>query len=387
MNNNWNLLRLFESVNGVSVPDESDIKQLNEIDWSGDFKDVVKKCIPPNELKKYLNDVLKNEKLPYKDRQKFSLDMPHVHGKRVQTDELGEVDVQSFIENITAYPKQILSDNIKMQKSETEDSISVNIGIPALRGLVYDMDEKQFYFVNTCPGAGSCATICYAKKGSYVMFPDVFVKQTRVLNLLLNNPSQFQSILQLELEKLCQKNKGYEIVFRWNDAGDFFTKKYYEIAKNITEYLTAKGYKFKSYGYTKMGDVVNADKPENFVINFSDDANKRETKKVDTDKVKKSIIVPKELFFDLMLKDKTGRNYVKDENGKVHFATRLGLDELKNRLAKEYGVDKKSIISYDQMLAIPETSEPKYNVIVMPAGDGDLPAQRKDVKITFLLFH
>jgi hypothetical protein len=383
----WNLLRLFESVNGISVPDESDIKQLNEIDWSGDFKDVIKKCIPPNDLKKYLNDVLKNNDLPYKDRQKFSLDMPHVHGKRLQTDDLGEVDIEQFIQNITDYPPKIISDNVKMQKSETEDSISINIGIPALRGLVYDMDEKQFYFVNTCPGAGSCATICYAKKGSYVMFPDVFVKQTRVLNLLLNDPSKFQSMLELELEKVCQKNKDYEIVFRWNDAGDFFTKRYYEIARDITKNLTKKGYNFKSYGYTKMGDVVNADKPENFVINFSDDANKRETKKVDTSNVKKSVIVPKELFFDLMLKDKTGRNYVKDENGKVQFASRLGLEELKSRLAKEYGVDKKSIISYDQMLGIPEGSEPKYNVIVMPAGDGDLPAQRKDVKITFLLFH
>lgn len=386
----WNLIKLFESVNGTSVKgslkEQDELNsQLNEIDWSGDFADVKKTCIPPKQLEEYLNDVLQNRAAKPKDRQKFGADKPIVHGGAVDVDEFGKIDIQAFIDNITQLPNQILSKNTKMQKSEDENQIMVNIGIPALRGLVYDMDEKEFYYVNTCPGAGTCALICYARKGSYIMFKDVFVKQTRILNLMLNDPSQFQNILEHELELICARNKGTEIVFRWNDAGDFFTKKYFSIAKDITANLQAKGYDFKSYGYSKMSDVVNdPTRPEDFTINFSDDANKKETGNVDTANVKKSVIVPKEFFDDLLLKD--GRHLAKVD-GKVKFKDAAGLDTLKQRLADKYGVDKSTIISYEKMLSIPQGTEPKYSVIIMPSGDGDVSAQRRDVRITFLLIH
>jgi len=257
MNKNWNLVRLFESVNGTKIngvlKEQEELNaQLNEIDWSGDFADVKKVCIPPDQLKKDLNDVLANRNAKPTDRTKIGADKPLVHGASIPVDEEGEIDVQAFIENITQMPNKILSQNVKMQKSESENQIMVNVGVPALRGLVYDKDENQFYYVNTCPGAGTCAIICYARKGSYVMFKNVFVSQTRILNLLLNDPAQFQNILQHEIELLCAKNKGTEVVLRWNDAGDFFTKKYFQIAKEITANLQAKGYKFKSYGYSKM---------------------------------------------------------------------------------------------------------------------------------------
>jgi Gene product 88 len=391
MSKNWNLVRLFESVNGVNI--KGDLKeqdelnaQLNEIDWSGDFADVKKVCIPPEQLKKDLNDVLANRAAKPADRTKIGVDKPLVHGAAIQQDEDGDIDVEQLIDNISQLPNEILSVNGKMVKSESENQIMVNIGIPALRGLVFDQQEKQFYYVNTCPGAGTCALICYARKGSYVMFKNVFVKQTRILNLLLNDPAQFQNILQHELELVCAKNKGMEIVLRWNDAGDFFTKKYFQIAKDITSNLQAKGYKFKSYGYSKMSDVVNdPSRPADFTINFSDDANKRETGKVNTDTAKKSVIVKRELFSDLIKRE--GRHYAKDANEKLQFNNPMALDTLKQRLADKYGVDKKSIITYEKMLSIPEGQEPKWNVIVMPSGDGDVSAQRQDVRITFLLEH
>lgn len=366
---------------------ESLIPHLNEIDWEKDFPDVSKKCIEPKQLTQYLNDVLSNRAAKPVDRKKFGADMPHVHGGAIKTDEEGDIDIAAFTKNITAMPNSILSGNIKMQKSATESSISVNIGIPALRGLVYDIQNKEFYFVNTCLGAGSCATICYAKKGSYIMFADVFVKQTRILNLLLNFPDRFQTILGHELEIVCIKNPDMEIALRWNDAGDFFSKRYFDIAVNITKELTAKGYSIKSYAYTKMGDIVNADRPDNFIVNFSDDANKRQTSKVDVESAKRSVIVPRELFTDLLLKDSTNRNYLKDKNGRVQFAQHNGLAILKGRLAQKYGVDPKTIITYPQMLGIEPTKGKTYNVIVMPTGDGDLSAQRNDVQITFLLEH
>lgn len=198
----------------------------------------------------------------------------------------------------------------------------------------------------------------------------------------------FKEILEQELEAVLKKNKGMEVILRWNDAGDFFTKKYFQTALEITKELQDKGYNFKSYGYSKMSDVMNSPlRPNDFTINFSDDANKRETKRVNTDKVKKSVIVNRVHFSDLILKDASGRHYAKDQNGRLQFKDKNGLNELKNRLAKLYMVDPSSILSYDQMMRMPEGNEPKWNVIVMPAGDGDVPAQRKDVRITFLLEH
>ena len=42
---------------------------------------------------------------------------------------------------------------------------------------------------------------------------------------------------------------------------------------------------------------------------------------------------------------------------------------------------------YDDLIKLPETNSIKYNVIVLPKGQGDIAAQRKDVQRTFLLYH
>ena len=63
-----------------------------------------------------------------------------------------------------------------------------------------------------------------------------------------------------------------------------------------------------------------------------------------------------------------------------------GVDKLKDRMAKKYNINKDSIITYEEMMNIKQTSEPKYNVIVS-SGDGDDSANRKDVLGTYLLIH
>lgn len=361
---------------------------LSEIDWEGRFGDVSKKPMSHEEAKEYLAKVVGNCKLKPNKREATPLDKPYIHSKKIPQNDSGEIDLDSFISDITKMPREILSVNSKMEKSSDDNSISVNIGIPALRGLVYDIDEKMFYIVNTCPGAGSCALICYARRGSYVMFPDVFVKQTRILNLLLNYPDRFEKLLLRELESVALKNPDKEIQMRWNDAGDFFTTDYYEIAMRITKQLKSEGYNVKSYGYTKMGDVVNLADPD-VTINFSDDANKRETGKIkDLKGAKKSVIVPKNVFDDLLVKDAKNRNYETNEKGKVMFIDgQNGINELKQRLAKMYDVDASTIVTYDELLKIPKGGDAIYSVIVMPKGDGDVGAQRNDVRTSFLLFH
>lgn len=361
---------------------------LNEIDWDNEFSDVYKKCINTAELKNHLNHVIDNSEKKPTDRESLGLNKPYIHAKSIPFDEEGEIDVNAFIKKITTMPNGILSINSKMEKSKTDNTLSVNIGIPALRGLVYDIDNKEFYFVNTCPGAGECALICYARKGSYVMFPDVFVKQTRILNLLLNFPERFEKLLKHELEIIALKNPDKEIQFRWNDAGDFFTKKYYQIAKKLTKELKSDGYNIKSYAYTKMGDIVNMD-DDDIMINFSTDANRKETSKVkDIENKKKEITIPKELFSDLFLKtsDKNPKFSVGGD-GKMIYKDKNSVNILKKRIADKYNVNMDTILTYDELLAKPIGMPLQYNVMVAPKGEGDIGAQRRDVKYSFLMFH
>jgi hypothetical protein len=359
---------------------------IYEIDFGTSFKDVTFKELTPEETKAYLMRVISNcEKKP-KDREKLSPNKPYIHGKAVPKTEGGDIDLDAFIEKITAMPKEILSVNSKMAKSSDDNSMTINIGIPALRGLVYDIDKGVFYIVNTCPGAGSCALFCYARQGSYVMFPDVFVKQTRILNLLMNYPQRFEKLLLRELESIALKNPDRSIKMRWNDAGDFFSQDYFQIALKITKQLRAEGYDVSSYAYTKMGDIVNMQDPD-FIVNLSGDVNTKEKSKVkDIENVKDQVTVPSDVFDDLLLKDK--REYAVNEKGKVIFKDgESGVKELKKRIAKKYGVDINSLLTYDEFVKAPKGEKNQYNVIVMPKGDGDIAAQRADVKTSFLLIH
>lgn len=371
--------RLFEMMNRVGgMP-------LDEVDWENTFSDVSKTCINVEQLKEYLNERLQNRDLKPHLRRKEPLDKPHIHLSAVKFDETGDIDVEQFIKDITQFPNKILGKNEKMKKSEGATTVGYNVGIPALRGLVYDMENQEFYVVNTCPGAGSCAVICYAKRGNYIQYPASFVNKTRILNFLLNYPDRFEKILEHEIEIEILKNEDKKVVLRWNDSGDFFTKKFYEIASKITQDLINKGYNFKSYAYTKMGDIVNMGDP-NITMNFSDDANKKETEKVNAGQIKGSKIVPQKLFDDLFIKDNRGK-ITTDENGSMMYKDTNGLDILKDRISKQFGVDKSRILSYDELLKTPQGEKNQYDVIVLPKGEGDVAAQREDVRTTFLLFH
>jgi len=352
---NSNRIRLYEMMNRAGgMP-------LDEIDWENDFSDVSKTCMNPDELLKYFNEILTNHALNPDKR----------------------IDVNGFIAQITKIPHEVLSQNKKIQNSELANEIGYNIGIPALFGLVYDIENKKFYKVSTCPGAGSCAKVCYARKGNYVLLPAVSMKQTRILNLLLNDPKLFEQILFEELKNAIVHNPGKTITLRFNDAGDFFAKRFFQISKDITQNLLNAGYKFKSYAYTKMGDVINIGDP-NMILNFSDDASKLQKDKITRTDIKTSKIIPQTFFDEFLEKNDRGR-YATDAQGKPMFKGN-GLNLLKEKLSKEFNVPLDSIVTYSELLNIPEGNG-NYNVIVMPKGDGDVGARRNDVKISFLLQH
>ena len=92
------------------------------------------------------------------------------------------------------------------------------------------------------------------------------------------------------------------------------------------------------------------------------------------------------MFRDLFITDPKGK-YVKDEQGHTQVKSPAAWATFKQKLASTYKIDPDSIITYDQMNKIPEGPQPKWNVVIFPAGHGDIGATRLDVQNQFLMFH
>ena len=315
-------------------------------------------------------------------RDKF--DYPYVHGSNIQikNEEGRKYNLDSLKKEIMKRPARILGKNAKMQHSETGTEAVFDIGLPALKGLAVNENTGQFVIVDTCPGAGACKTYCYAMKGSYVMFKAVSMGLARMLNFLLNDPEGFAAQLNQEIAdaKAKMAKNGAKVVVRWHDAGDFFSPEYLAMAYGVANNNPDVGF----YAYTKIAGVATGERPPNFKMNFSQGALAGQEKKIDFKKTKHSKVVPKDMFFDLIARD--GNNLKKDAKGRMQFASPANLEEFKTRMAKQYVIDKDSILTYDQMMEIPVGDTPKWNTIVMP-GDGDNSANRNDVIGSYLLFH
>lgn len=302
---------------------------------------------------------------------------PSVHRSSVPIlNDEGQIiyDLDGLANRIMQRPSEVLKVNAKMKKSTGEDIRMANIGIPAIAGLVVDEKTKQFMIINTCPGAGQCKEYCYATRGGYVQYSASSESQARTLNYWYNDPEGFKNQVIQELSKLIEP--GVKVYLRWHDSGDFFDEEYLRLAFDVANKVPEA----TIYAYTKIAKVAqHPNMPKNFLINFSQGAKPQETKQIDYTKVKHSVVVPAEWF--------------KDEK-----TTGIGLDRLKERnpeaqqkmkevIAVKYKVPLKSVITYDEMMEIPETDGLKYNVIIVPNLDGDLGAARRDVLGSYLLYH
>lgn len=320
-------------------------------------------------------------------RDKFA---PIIHASNIKItkDDSGEEwDLDDLANQIMQRPKAILGTNAKMSKSATEGEIVYDLTLPALSGIVVDEETNEFVEINTCPGAGQCQLFCYARKGGYVMFPASSMSAAQALNFLVNDPEGYTSTVNKEIQGLKGKadKHGIKLVVRWHDAGDFFSKEYLQLAFGVAE----ANPDVQFYAYTKIADIATANKPANFIINFSSGSKRGEEKKIEIHKkagnvVKQGVTVPKDMFFDLIARK--GNSLIKDEKGRTQFKDKQSLETFKQRLAQAYGVDISSIITYDQMLDTPVGDEPKWNVIVQP-GAGDRAANRRDVIDSYLMFH
>lgn len=345
---------------------------INEIDWANTFKDVQQTCVNPEIIVDYLNKVIANADLKYGEREKFSKKKPFFHSKSTLFKKgSSSIDIDDFIKKITQKPKTVVNTNDKMLKSGGAHEFVYKTGIPALRGLVYDIENKKFHYVNTCPGAGTCVAICYAMKGNYIRYAAAYDSLTRRLNYLMNFPDKYEEQMYLELKAKAKEHKAFEgyknkVILRWNDSGDFFAKRYIKIAEDVIAKLKAEGYNVESYAYTKISSFAKDSKEID--TTFSKGASSKEVGSVDLTKNKVSEVIPKELFADLDLMK------ISDER------------ELKKRIAKSFNLNLKDIITYDEMKELPKGNKPKWHVIVTP-DDGDDAAFRKDVKTVMLTQH
>jgi len=367
---------------------------FSEVDWEK-FQDVSKVCISPDDLASKLNDELERLKIPAKDRPSFKKGVfPQIASKNipVEKDDLGEteIDIERFKSDITEIPKTIFDVGEKSKHTNELDEVvfTVNTGIPALRTVIWDEDNKKFYVLNTCPGAGSCIVNCYALKGFYIMSKGKNLKLTQRINMLVNHPKEYESRMLKELRKFAFEaeldNKKLKI--RWNDAGDFFSDVYFNIAVNVTNELKKlHGKHIDSYAYTKSGKYIALGEKHGLTMNFSMEGKPSERDGVNLEETKLSLIVPRDVFkgiFERKTKEQSTDQFVDFESGR---------EELKKRIWEkykdQYKIDLDSLKYTDEIISKAEGKKYKYNVIVLPHGDSDISAQRQDVRISFLLEH
>ena len=401
----------FKGMSGQGVMEG--LEQLNRIRKLSGLDEALKLDAPQQAWSKQdMQDYATRIKTGTKTKQdRFK---PIIHGsniKAITKDDGGEEwDLDDLAKQITTRPRAILGTNAKMAKSKKEGAITYDLTLPALSGIVVDEDTGEFVEIITCPGAGECQNYCYARKGGYVMFPASSMSAAQALNFLVNHPTEYMKMFDGEVKKakaLADKN-GIKLLVRIHDAGDFFSKEYYNLVMGVK--ADNPGVTF--YFYTKMGDIASADQPDDVIGQFSPGAKSREVKAVQAARaagkhVKDAVTLPKDMFRDLFVTDAKGK-YVKDDQGRTQVKSSEAWSEFQRKLAAEYNIDPESIITYDQMNKIPEPEPtgtkdqlqkdgtikqvpvyppPKWNVVIFPAGHGDVGAARRDVSKQFLMFH
>jgi hypothetical protein len=111
--------------------------------------------------------------------------------------------------------------NTKLQKTAKEFGVRIfNFSIPA------GNDKKSGKI--TCPFAGSCLKLCYAKRGMY-RFGNVERALTKRYEA-----SKEENFVQTITEELAKVKKDKQIYIRIHDSGDFYSPAYFAKWLEIT---------------------------------------------------------------------------------------------------------------------------------------------------------
>lgn len=143
--------------------------------------------------------------------------------------------------------------NTKLQKTAKEFNVRIfNFSIPA------GNDKKSGKI--TCPFAGSCLKLCYAKRGMY-RFGNVERALTKRYEA--SKEENFVELISNELSKVKKDKQTY---VRIHDSGDFYSPSYFQ--KWLTIARLNPSVRF--YAYTKSHSFIRGiELPENFDLIFS----------------------------------------------------------------------------------------------------------------------
>lgn len=143
--------------------------------------------------------------------------------------------------------------NAKLIKTAEEFNVQIfNFSIPA------GNDKKSGKI--TCPFAGSCFKLCYAKKGNY-----------RFANVQLGLSNRYEATKQENFVELMNKElskikKDKQIYIRIHDSGDFYSPTYFQKWLQIARLNTS----VRFYAYTKSHSFIRGiELPENMDLIYS----------------------------------------------------------------------------------------------------------------------
>ena len=145
------------------------------------------------------------------------------------------------------------SGNTKLQKTAKEFGVRIfNFSIPAgndkLSGKI------------TCPFAGSCLKLCYAKRGMYR-----FGNVERALSKRYQASKEADFVQQIT-DELAKVKKDKQTYVRIHDSGDFYSPAYFAKWLEIARLNPS----VRFYAYTKSHSFIRGiELPENFDLIFS----------------------------------------------------------------------------------------------------------------------
>lgn len=133
----------------------------------------------------------------------------------------------------------------------------------------------------TCPYAGSCLSLCYAKKGMYR-----FGNVERALSKRYEATKE-ENFVQRITEELTKVKKGKQIYVRIHDSGDFYSPQYFAKWVQIAE----QNRDIRFYAYTKSHSFIrNQYIPHNMDLIFSLGSTKDELINTDTERHSKIFV-------------------------------------------------------------------------------------------------
>jgi hypothetical protein len=158
--------------------------------------------------------------------------------------------------------------NTKLQKTAKEFNVRIfNFSIPA------GNDKKSGKI--TCPFAGSCLKLCYAKRGMY-RFGNVERALTKRYEA-----SKEENFVQTITDELAKVKKDKQTYVRIHDSGDFYSPTYFQKWLEIARLNPT----VRFYAYTKSHSFIRGiELPENMDLIFSLGSTKDELINKDTER-------------------------------------------------------------------------------------------------------